>query len=58
MILLSSLGVMIILASQNELGSVSTSSSISGKSLWRIGVNSLNIWESLVVKPSSPGFSL
>ena len=58
MILLSSLGVMIILASQNELGSVSTSSSIPGKSLWRIGVNSLNIWESLVVKPSSPGFSL
>ena len=52
---LSGFGIRVMVASQNEFGSLS-SSAIFWKSLSRIGVSSsLNFWQNLAVKPSGPG---
>ena len=52
---LSGFGIRVMLASQNEFGSL-LSSAIFQKSLSRIGVSSsLNFWQNSPVKPSGPG---
>ena len=50
-------GIRVMVASQNEFGSL-PSSAIFWKSLSRIGVSSsLNFWQNSAVKPSGPGLS-
>ena len=52
---LSGFGIRVMVASQNEFGSL-PSSAIFWKSLRRIGVSSsLNFWQNSAVKPSGPG---
>ena len=52
---LSGFGIKVMVASQNEFGSL-PSSAIFWKSLSRIGFSSsLNFWENSAVKPSGPG---
>ena len=52
---LSGFGIRVMIASQNEFGSL-PSSAIFWKSLSRIGISSsLNFWQNSAVKPSGPG---
>ena len=51
---LSGSGIRVMVASQNEFGTL-PSSSIFWKSLSRIGVSSLNFWQNSSVKLSGPG---
>ena len=52
---LSGFGISMMVASQNEFGSLS-SSAVFWKNLRRIGVSSsLNFWQNSAVKPSGPG---
>ena len=52
---LSGFGIRVMVASQNEFGSL-PSSAIFWKSLSRIGVSSsLNLWYNSALKPSGPG---
>ena len=52
---LSGFAIRVMVASQNELGSL-PSSAIFWKSLSRIGISSsVNFWQNLAVKPSCPG---
>ena len=51
---LSGFGITVMLASQNEFGSLPPSA-IFWKSLSTIGVNSLNFWQNSPVKPPGPG---
>ena len=51
---LSGFSIRVMVASQNEFGSL-PSSAIFWKSLSRIGVSSLNFWQNSAVKPSGHG---
>lgn len=51
---LNGCGIIVILASQKELASVPTPT-IVGKSLSRVDINLLNVWENSPMSPDGPG---